>query len=266
MIRLENVGFQGDGGAFRNLDFHLAEGTVAVILGRRNAGKSDFIHLCLGRLPASSGNVQLLGRPIDPNRFAGGVEVRRIGYVSQHITLLDNLTVANNVGLPLSYHQGLEPAALRARVMAVLEPLGIAAVADRFPHKIDNNQAKLAMLARAIILNPSLLVLDEPTAGDLDPVGFLAVLEAIQRFRRQGTTMLITTCSPSLAALDGADVYALLDRRLYPHSARLPADDPCAQAFFGEIRGYAARHQQEIERFRQSLFPEDGATEQKPPR
>lgn len=257
MIRLENASFASEAGSFNRVDFHLPEGGAAVILGSRMVGKTDFINVCLGKTPVTAGAVYLMGRRMLAGDGPEEGDFRRIGMVTQHVTLLDNLNIAANVGLPLSYHQGLKEREMRARVLPLLEQLGIGGIADRFPHEINTNDAKLAMLARATIQNPRLLVMDEPTGGDIDPAGFMQVMATIKRFRDQGMTLLITTCSPSLAAIEGASFYYLVDRRLIPHSDRLETTDRAAREFFKEIRNYTERQKREISGFFKVLFKDD---------
>ncbi len=259
MIRLASAGYAVDDGRFTGIDFHLPEGGVAVILGARRAGKSDFINACLGKLPFDAGSVTLLGERLTPGDGPPSSLLRRIGEVTQHDTLLDNLTVAANVGLPIAYHEGVGARELRQRVMPHLTRLGIAAIADQFPHQINRNQEKMAMLARATINAPRLLVMDEPTAGDLDPAGFIEVMKAIKGFLAEGLTLLITTCSPSLAAIEKASFYYLVDRRLIPHTDRLETSDRAAIEFFRQIRNYTERQKREISGFYKILFKDEKA-------
>ena len=260
MIRLENVGFNAGDVSINGVNFHLPRGQTAVILGSRMAGKSDFINLCLGKYPLTAGVIHLLGRAMSPDSDFIPADFRRISIVTQHVTLLDNLSVAGNVGLPLAYHEGMKDRDAWKRVMPLLRQLGIEKIADRFPHEINANESKMAMLARSVIRQPSLVIMDEPTAGDLDPVGFMQVMTAIRWFHEQGISMLITTCSPSMASLEWADFYYLVGHRLIPHSSQLETVDPAAREFFNEIRNYTQRQKTEISGFFKVLF-KDGQTE-----
>ncbi len=257
MIRLQNVSFTIGTNSFNGVDFHLPRGGVAVILGSRMAGKTGFINVCLGRHPIDAGVVFLMERQVLSGEGLQPSEVRRIGMVTQQVTLLDNLSVAGNVGLPLAYHLGIKERDLRDRVRPLLDQFGIGKIGDRFPHQINNNEAKLAMMARAVIQQPSLLILDEPTAGDLDPAGFLQVMAAIKRLHDNGVTLLITTCSPSMASIESAGFYYLVDHRLIPHSDHLETADRAAREFFKEIRNYTERQKREISGFFKVLFKDE---------
>lgn len=257
MIRLENVSFNVGTNPFNHIDFHLPQGGVAVILGSRMAGKTGFIDICLGRQPVTDGVVHLMGHPLLPGEGPTPSDIRLIGLITQQVTLLDNLSVAGNVGLPLAYHMGLKDRDVRDRVRPLLELFGIGKIANQFPHQINTNEAKLAMLARAMIQQPSLLIMDEPTAGDLDPAGFLQVMAAINRFRANGISLLITTCSPSLASIEGAGFYYLVDHRLIPHGDQLETTDRVAREFFKEIKNYTERQKREVSGFFKVLFKDE---------
>lgn len=255
MIRLENVTYMSSIGEFRGVDFHLPAGGAAVALGGRNSGKTDFINVCLGQEPVTEGTAYLMGKDASRLTRADHIGmVNKIGFVTQHITLLDNLTIAGNIGLPLSYHRGLSNAKTLNAVMPMMEKLGIARVAGRFPHQVGSDDAKMAMVARAAIMKPRLLVLDEPTAGDLDPAGFTSVMNAIKMFQREGVAMLILTCSPSMAAIDGAEFYCLAGRRLVRHSETPDTDDPTVLEFFDQIKSYTERQRSEIGGFYKTFF------------
>lgn len=257
MIRLENVSYSVGENQFNNINFHLPRGGVAVILGSRMAGKTGFIDVCLGRQPVTGGVVHLMDRQLLPDEGRMAATIFRIGLITQQVTLLDNLSVAANVGLPLAYHMGMKDRDLRDRVRPLLEQFGISKIADHFPHQINNNEAKLVMLARAMIQQPSLIIMDEPTAGDLDPVGFLHVMAAINRFHASGISLLITTCSPSLASIEGAGFYYLVDHRLIPHSDQLETTDRAAREFFRQIRNYTERQKREISGFFKVLYKDE---------
>ncbi len=257
MIRLEKVYFTIGTNSFKEIDFHLPRGGIAVILGSRGAGKTGFVNVCLGRHSVDGGTVFLMERQLISGEALRAADIRRVGMVTQQVTLLDNLSVAGNVGLPLAYHLGMKERDLRDRVEPVLRQFGIGKIADRFPHQINNNEAKLAMMARAVIQQPSLLILDEPTAGDLDPAGFLQVMAAIKRLHENGITMLITTCSPSMASIEKAGFYYLVDHKLIPHSDHLETADRAAREFFKEIRNYTERQKREISGFFKVLFKDE---------
>ncbi len=255
MIRLENVSYESGGGMVEDISFHLHRGETAVIMGPKGSGKTDFWQVCVGMRPPISGEVFLIGESI----YTGAGEVadwfpQKVGIISQQMTLLDNLTVLANIGLPLSYHMGLTQPEMRQRAMPVLEKFGLAPVAEKFPHEISDIDTKMTMMARAAISGQTLLVLDEPTAGDIDPVSFMKIVDSINRFRSEGMSLLITTTSPSLASMKGAACYYLLDCTLIPHSSVMETRDPLVIEYFSQIRNYTERQSREIGEFYKSIL------------
>ncbi|MBI3581238.1 MAG: ATP-binding cassette domain-containing protein [Nitrospinae bacterium] len=255
MISLKNVSFDSSRGEFRDVNFSLAEGETAVILGPRRSGKTEFLQVCLGLHPYKFGEAFLEGRRLSPSgarsygHFAG-----EIGIVTQHITLLDNLTVAANVGLSLSYHKGLGGAEMLKRVAPLLERFGVGHVAEKFPHEITDSEARLAMMARAGVESPKLVVLDEPTAGDLDPAGFMMVMDALSSFNNEGTTLVVATSSPSVALIKYARLYYLVDQMLVPRSAVSEVSDPVASEFFARLKEYRERQSAETSPFYEDFY------------
>jgi ABC-type transporter Mla maintaining outer membrane lipid asymmetry ATPase subunit MlaF len=273
MIRLQNVSYESGRGRVNNLSFHLPNGETAVVLGPQNSGKTGFWQTCVGMQPFITGEVRLMGRVMDPfGQRISAESAQMVGIATQHTTLLDNLTVAANIGLPLSYHVGLSEREMMRRVTPMLEKFGIRPLAGKFPHEISDTDVKMAMMARATILGQKLLVLDEPTAGDIDPESFMRIVNVISRFRdemqehrqRSGDerraeprallAMLILTTSPSLASIRGAACYYLVNGALIPHAKVAEANDPAAVEFFAGIRKYTDRQSGEISGFYRTIF------------
>lgn len=239
MIRLESASYKAYPVDVENLDFHLPRGETAIMLGPRSSGKSDFLTACMGLTELTSGSLFLMGEDITEGAGSYGVyEMRDIGFVTQHHTLMDNLTVAANIGLPLSYHLGVGEGEVKNMVAPLMEKFGIEKAADRFPHEISAVEAKLCLMARAVVLGPKLLLLDEPTAGDMDPGGFTRVVGLIRRIMSEGVTMLITTSSPTFAALEGAILYYFVNGRLLEQEAAEESDDVVFRNYFREISDF----------------------------
>jgi ABC-type multidrug transport system ATPase subunit len=104
-------------------------------------------------------------------------------------------------------------------------------------------------------MEPRLLVLDEPITGNLDPGGFMRIMEAMNLLRGQGTAMLISTSSPSLASLKGASVYYFVDGALIPHGRARETHSRAAEGFFRQIRQYTDRQQRETLEFYRTTLP-----------
>lgn len=239
MIRLDSVSYGGDPVGVKNLTFHLTRGETAILLGPRSSGKSDFLKACMGLTQFTSGRLFLMGADITDGAGSYGVfEMRDIGFVTQQRTLMDNLTIAANIGLPLSYHLGVGESELKDMVVPLMEKFGIEKIADKFPHEVSAVEAKLGQMARAVVLGPKLLIMDEPTAGDMDPGGFTRVAALIRRIMSEGVTMLITTTSPTFAALEGATLYYFVNGRLLGQREAESSQDAVFCSYFQEISDF----------------------------
>jgi ABC-type ATPase involved in cell division len=209
------------------------------MLGPRSAGKSDFLKVCIGGTELDGGRLTLMGKDITESAGTfSGSEMQDIGFVTQEQTLMDNLTISANIGLPLSYHLGVEETELKRMIAPLMEKFSIEKVADRFPYEITAVEAKIALMARSVVLGPKLLLMDEPTGGDMDPSGFTRIVAMIKRFMSEGITMLITTASPPVASLEGAVLYYFVGGRILPQKAAERTDDMEFLDYFNEIRDF----------------------------
>ncbi len=263
MIELSDVTYMSSPGEVKIDSLRVEKGETAVVLGPKLAGKSDLLRVCIGVKKPEKGTVRTFGGDV----VAGGSSFLTkkfldIGFVTQQQTLLDNLTISGNIGLPLDYHVGPVARDLHFAVMELLKKFGIEDCADKFPNEVMFHNAKLALFARAVVLGPRLLFMDEPTSGDLDPVGFMKIFDAISTFKKEGTTMLITTCSPSLAAMEDATLYYLLDGRLFTHKQALDSANPKVEEYLKQMRTYAKRQMEETTGFFKSTDIENLLSEE----
>jgi ABC-type sulfate/molybdate transport systems ATPase subunit len=206
---------EGQARAFE-FTLRLEEGEFVAAIGPTRAGKSLLLEMCAGLVEPEAGRVRVLGRDLAGIREADWPDLRvRVGTVLERPGLLSNMTVFNNVALPLRYHQGaLGEQAIEARVMERLEALGIAALRSRFPAQLGQGEIRCAAIARALILGPALLLLDDPTGGlDADMTKRLA--DQLSEYRQANGVSILATLRTYSGLLDTVDrVVYLRDGRI----------------------------------------------------
>jgi ABC-type transporter Mla maintaining outer membrane lipid asymmetry ATPase subunit MlaF len=184
----------------------VASGECVVLLGPNRSGKSLILELCAGLVEPARGTVLVLGRDWSRVQAQDERDLRlRIGTVLQPPGLLSNLTLFNNVALPLRYHRaGLATGEIERLVTDQLGPLGLTPLRDRFPAQLSPGEARCAAIARALVLKPELLLVDDPVDGlDADMVGRLG--EHFEATRRSRPMALVLTLRVSSPLLDCAD-------------------------------------------------------------
>ena len=176
--------------AVNDLSMNMEEGEFVAIMGASGSGKSTLLNLISGILPLSSGEIRIDGRDISCLGESQAAEFRRneLGFVFQDFNLVDTLTIRENIMLPLMMRR-VPP----ARMKAVAESLGIAAVLDKRTFEVSGGQAQRAAIARAIIHHPRLLLADEPT-GNLDSAAAESVMRIFSDLnaRRKTSTIVVT--------------------------------------------------------------------------
>ena len=163
-------------------------GQVLGLLGANGAGKTTTLRLCYGFLQPDAGTIRVAGidRRADPEAVA-----RRVGVCTQDDTFDSDFTVRGNLEQMSRYFRP-RPPALKARIAALLERFGLDRYADAQPELLSGGYRRRLMLARALVHEPQLLFLDEPTTG-LDPQARLDVWELIDALRRDGLAIVLTT-------------------------------------------------------------------------
>ena len=166
-MRGVSVGAMRDGSfiVVEGVDWLVAAGEFWVIAGQEHSGKSDLLMLAAGLMPPVNGSSKLFGsdtRNFGEAELAGRL---RVGFVFQDGNLFNQLTVAENIALPLRYQNNFTAAEAAREVQALLELTGLAPLADVTPSNIASNWRQRAALARALILRPEVLLLDNPLSG-----------------------------------------------------------------------------------------------------
>ncbi len=183
--------------ALNNVSLEVAQGEFVAVMGPSGCGKSTLLNI-----------IGLLDNPSSGEFFFNGIEVSKfkekqrtnlrksnIGFVFQSFNLIDELTVYENVELPLLY-QSIASSDRKKRVEQALERMKISHRKKHFPQQLSGGQQQRVAIARAVVGNPKLILADEPT-GNLDSANGEEVMGLLSELNREGTTIVMVTHSPS---------------------------------------------------------------------
>ena len=173
-------------------------GEFVAVMGPSGSGKSTLMNT-IGLLDhPSHGVYKLGGRPVARMRSSRQAKARRdtVGFVFQSFNLLPNMTVLENVALPLTY-KGLTKTRRLKQAGRVLERVGLADREYFYPYQLSGGQLQRAAIARALVNNPSIIIADEPT-GNLDSAASRVVMEVLSEIHQTGSTILMVTHNPEL--------------------------------------------------------------------
>ena len=179
---------------WEDITFDIPKGQISVILGPSGTGKSVLLKHFVGLLKPTAGHVCVGDHDIPTLKEKELFEVRKkFGVLFQDGALFGSMTIEDNVAFPLREHTDLSEGTIRALVQEKLEIVGLAGAEKKFPAEISGGMKKRAGLARALVLEPEILLFDEPDSG-LDPVrtAFLNLL-AVDLKKRLGPTIIIVT-------------------------------------------------------------------------
>ncbi len=187
--------------ALRGVSMEMTAGDSVAIMGPSGSGKSTLLHLIGGLDRPTGGSVTVDGYSLQTMDETALAKFRRthIGFVFQFFNLVDNLTVLDNVELPALLADRRDKKRIRRRAGELLERLGIADQAQKYPWELSGGQQQRVAIARALINHPTLLLADEPT-GNLDSASGRQVLDILSEFNQQGQTILIVTHDAVAAA------------------------------------------------------------------
>jgi phospholipid/cholesterol/gamma-HCH transport system ATP-binding protein len=176
------------------INFEIGRGEIVALLGASGSGKSTLLRSLCGLLRPLHGEVRMFGESLyDCPEDRRNDLLRRMGFAFQADALFSSLTVEDNVALPLRELTSLPPALIREMVRMRLELVGIGELAQRVRAQMSGGQRKRASLARASILDPELILCDEPTAG-LDPVVAAEIDNTLVHFRKVlGSTIVVVS-------------------------------------------------------------------------
>ena len=237
VIKVEHLeaGYPGVA-VLHDVNFSVRRGEVFALLGGSGCGKSTIMKHLIGLNPALGGRVNVAG--LEMNRANRARILRKIGVMYQSGALFGSMSVLENVMLPLEEFTRLPADARRTLALMQLDLVGLREAAEKMPNDLSGGMKKRAAIARALVLEPEILFLDEPSAG-LDPLTSNALDDLILRLRdARGVTFVVVTHElPSIFKI--ADRCAMFDRVRQamvafgrPAELRDGSSDPFVRQFF----------------------------------
>ena len=200
-LRKDYVTERGEVAAVAGIDLEIAAGRYAAIIGRSGSGKSSLMAMIGGLSRPSQGQVTVDGTDIwglSENALAA-FRNKRIGYVFQFASLLPTLRLVDNVALPALLGGGGKSSATYARAAALLGQMGLGDHLDAYPSEVSAGEQRRAVIARALINEPALILADEPTS-DLDEQTEIEIMDELMAVNRErGTTLILVTHNLALA-------------------------------------------------------------------
>ena len=218
MIRTENLSMvfateDVQTRALNQINLEIGQGEFVAIMGPSGCGKSTLLNI-LGTLDTPTSGKYFINE-IEMTRMSesqlSNFRKKNIGFVFQSFNLIDELTVIENVELPLVY-LNVRKSERRRKVMEVLEQMNMAHRAGHFPQQLSGGQQQRVAIARAIVTDCPLILADEPT-GNLDSTNGIEVMSLLQKLNEQGTTIIMVTHSERDAGYAHRIIY-LLDGRI----------------------------------------------------
>ena len=171
----------GDRPIFAGLDLTVKRGLITAVMGPSGTGKTTLLRLITGQIYADRGQVSVFGREVaDMGRAELFATRRRMGMLFQNGALLTDLTVFENVAFPVRERTNLPEPLIRNLVLTKLEAVGLRGAAQLMPAELSGGMARRVALARAIVMDPEMLIYDEPFVG-LDPISLGVILRLIKQ-------------------------------------------------------------------------------------
>ncbi|WP_342050030.1 MULTISPECIES: amino acid ABC transporter ATP-binding protein [unclassified Cupriavidus] len=222
MIDIQNLQKRfGDHQVLHGVDLHVDKGEVVCLIGPSGSGKSTVLRCINGLESYEGGEIRAFGERVDRE----GRDIHRLrsrmGMVFQRFNLFPHRTVLENVMEGPVYVRGEPKDAARARSMALLDKVGLAAKADAHPAQLSGGQQQRVAIARALAMQPEAMLFDEPTSA-LDPELVGDVLEVMRNLAKEGMTMIVVTHEMGFAR-------EVADRVCFLHGGKIVEEGPAAQ-------------------------------------
>ena len=201
----------GDNHVLAGINLEVHKGENVVVLGRSGTGKSVLIKIICGLLKPDKGTVNVLGKEVDKLNDKELQELRlKIGFSFQSSALYDSMTVRENLAFPLVRHsRNMTHQEVTSAIESVLDDVGLSQTIDQMPAELSGGQRKRVGIARTLILNPEIMLYDEPTAG-LDPITSIEINNLINLVREKFNTSSIIITHDLTCAKSTSDRIAML--------------------------------------------------------
>ncbi len=215
MIKIKNLKKSfGKQQVLKGVNLEVREGKITFILGKSGSGKSVLLKHILGLIKPDEGEIFIDGKDITKLRLKDLNEVRKkFGVLFQNVALFDSMNVFENIAFPLVEHTKLSKKEIKEKVTKILKMVELEGIEEKMPSELSGGMQKRVGLARAIILEPKILIFDEPTTG-LDPVICDAVDNMIVDIQKKLNLTVLVVSHDIPATFRIADFVAMLDKGL----------------------------------------------------
>ncbi|SOE20994.1 phospholipid/cholesterol/gamma-HCH transport system ATP-binding protein [Spirosomataceae bacterium TFI 002] len=221
----------------KGIDLDLYKGENLVVLGKSGTGKSVLIKIIVGLIKQDKGTCEVLGEDVSALSKKDLDQLRaRVGFSFQHSALYDSMSIEENLEFPLRYVLGMRSKKeMGIKVDKVLEDVGLSQAKFQRPSELSGGQRKRIGIARTVIVNPEIVLYDEPTAG-LDPITCIEINELINEIKENyGTSSIVITHDLTCAKQTGDRLAMLLDGKFHKvgtFEEVFDGTDPQIQSFY----------------------------------
>ena len=215
MLKVQTLSFSYDHALVLNdIHFEIEQGSIVGILGLSGSGKTTLLKILSGLLIPKQGQVTIDNEPTFIDDKPSKALTQDLGVVFQQFNLFMHLTVVDNLALPLRLRTKLSKANCRQKAIELLDSFGLKDQADKFPNQCSGGQQQRIAIARALILNPKLLLIDEPTSS-LDKENTKILIHLLKNLHQKGLTIVLITHDLHFAKAMCERVVELKEGKIY---------------------------------------------------